>query len=627
MKWIHTLTGKATLATVMLLFGQNLMGQTVQSASGAAFKTEVRSQPREATVVLREAVDLWNPYMKTTKRWSEPLSDVEQAEVDRMTAQMKAEREAWVANGGPSQKTAMGNPPVQGTNFVGNTYNNFAPTDNTIAINSIGQMISGTNARLHTFDSTGASLGATTLNGFFAGLSGLPQFKFDPKVIHDPAEDRFVVLCLAAFDSINSRIVIGFSQTNDPSGNYNLYQLDGNPFNNGLWTDFPNAGLNNDELFITGNLFTDANNPVYNETAIWQIDKYDGYAGNSLDFVVHSSPNFTSIPVQGAETLYGPNMYFVNTLSGDANTIFLQEIDNTIANNGSLSTPSSFTISPSMGFATTIDQPSPGQAFTSPGSRIRDAYFANSRIEFVLGSSLNGRSAVYHGTGFISPFGPTFSNFTGEYISYPDIEVAYPSITYAGEQASSGRNHSFICFNYASPTVFPSNGVCYSDENGVSDYTTCRQGLSYIIPIGGGQPVRWGDYTEIALRPGHPGEAWMAASYGNSSRREVTHISQIMAPLEVSNDLPEPVPAGLEIAPNPASERVMFFFPVEEYGRYDLVVRDLQGREIKRWQENTLRIGEATLHFGTEALSNGVYMVTVENENGPIFTEKFVVNK
>lgn len=615
------------MAAIALFFGQNLFGQGATLSTANLGKTEVRSQPREATVKMGETVDDWNPYMKTTKRWSKPLSDVDQAEQDRMEAAMQAERAAWEANGGSNQKTTAGNPPVQGTNFVGNTYNNFAPTDNTIAINADGQVISGTNARFHTFDSTGSSLGSTTLNGFFGGLPGLPQFKYDPKVIHDPAEDRFIVMCLAAFDSINSRIVIGFSQTNDPSGNYNLYQLDGNPFSNGLWTDFPNAGVNNGELFITGNLFTDANSPIFTQGAIWQIDKADGYAGNSLDFVVHGTPSFTSIPVQGAETLYGPHMYFVNTLSGDANSIFFQEITNSIANNGVLNSALSFTTSPSIGFATSIDQPSPGLAFSSSGSRIRDAYYANNRIEFVLSSSLNGRSAVYHGTGFISPFGPSFNNFTGEYISYPDIEIAYPSITYAGEQASNGQNHSFICFNYAASTIFPSNGVCYSDDTGISDYTTCRQGLSYIRPIGSGQPIRWGDYTEIALRPGKPGEAWMAASYGNSSRREVTHISQVMVPLVVSNDIPEPASAGLEIAPNPASERVMFFFPVEEYGRYDLVVRDLQGREIKRWQENTLRIGTATLHFGTEALSNGVYMVTVENANGPIFTEKFVVNK
>ena len=119
----------------------------------------------------------------------------------------------------------------------------------------------------------------------------------------------------------------------------------------------------------------------------------------------------------------------------------------------------------------------------------------------------------------------------------------------------------------------------------------------------------------------------MAASYGSGSRREVTHISQLGPPIPVSADEADPLTPSLEVYPNPVTERVMFIFPVEEYGRYDLVIRDVEGREIKRWAENTLRIGDATVHFKTEALSNGIYFVTVENQQGPIFNERFVVNK
>lgn len=626
------LIGKLALLALSIAFlNTGVFAQGVTVEDPTTFTSEVKSVERLGTVVLRDVVDPWDPYLKTTRMAPAPQSD--QNAIDRALEEeeMKRLREEWElqqAQGGVSQKTTAGPGPEQGTNFVGNSFNFFAPTDNTIAINPAGQMLSGTNARFHTYNENGTSLGASTLSGFFSALPGIAQFKFDPKVIYDVAEDRFIAVCLAAFDSINSRILVAFSQTSDPSGSYNLYALDGNPFSNGLWTDYPQIGLNQNELFISGNLFTDANQPVFVQNAIWQIDKFDGYNGTSIDFVTHTNSFFSVHPVTGATSLYGPHMYFVAAETGNPTGFYLHTIDNSIANNGTLLAPNAFTISPSIGNSTSAPQPSPGQAFTSAGTRVRDAYFENNRIEFVMNSSVSGQAAVYHGTGFISPLGPTFSNFTGQFIFYNDIELGYPSIAYAGSQHSSGVNRSFVAFNFCSPTVFPSNGACYVDEDGFTDYITCRSGVNYIMPISSGQAIRWGDYTSIVNRPGTPGEAWMAASYGNSQRREVTHISELGPPIPVSADQPDPSTAELQVYPNPVvEERVMFTFPVEEFGRYDLVIHNAEGKEIKRWTEYTLRIGDATTHFKTEALSNGIYFVTVESKDGPIFHEKFVVNK
>lgn len=627
MKLREMLIGKLALLAMFTAFlSTGLFGQGEKINDPTTFTSEIQSSELIGTVNLRETKDPWDPYLKTTRKAPAPGSD--QNELDKIVqeAEMKRLREEWEANGGASQKTTAGPAPVQGTNFTGNSYNSFAPTDNSIAIGMDGRMISGTNARLHTYDENGTALGSATLNGFFSAAPA-NQFKFDPKVIYDIDADRFIVVCLAAFDSTRSRVMVGFSQTSDPSGNYNVYALDGNPFSNGLWTDYPQIGLNQNELFISGNLFTDANQPSFTQNVIWQIEKADGYSGLALDFVTHTNSFFSVHPVTGTSALYGPHMYFVAAVSGDPNSVTLHTIDNSIAGGGTLVSPNSFTISPAIASSANATQPSPGQNFTAAGTRVRDAFFENNRIEFVMNTNVSGRPSVYHGTGFISPLGPGFSNFSGEYITYPDIEIAYPSIAYGGAQESSGVNHCFVAFNYCSSTIFPSNGACYIDGNGISDYVTCRAGQNYIIPISSGQAIRWGDYTSIVNRPGTPGEAWMAASYGNTLRREVTHISELTPPIPVASAEPEPLKAELEVYPNPVAERVMFTFPVEEYGQYDLVIRDIEGREIKRWTEYTLRIGDATVHFKTEALSNGVYFVAVESKGSPIFNEKFVVNK
>ncbi len=620
----------ALLLTFIVLLSFNMSGQGVKVDAPSTFTGEAQSVKRLGTVVLRETVDPWDPYLKTTKMVPAPRGEDQLVGDDLATEKKHQLKATWdqKAQGDNSKEiTTSGPGPELKTNFEGNTFNLYAPADNTIAVSVTGQMISGTNARIHTYTETGSSLGATTLSGFFSGLPGIVPFKFDPKVIYDIAEDRFIVVCLAAFDSTNSRILVGFSQSADPGGSYNLYALDGNPFNNGLWTDYPQLGLNQNEFFVTGNLFTDANSPQFVQNVIWQIDKYDGYSGIALDFVAHSNSYFSVHPVTGATSLYGPQMYFVSSEIGNPSIMYLHIIDNSIDNGGILQSPNAFTISPAIGNSVVVNQPDPGQDFPSAGTRVRDSYYENNRIEFVMNSSVVGRPAVYHGTAFLSPLGPGFSNFTGQLIFYNDIEIAYPCIAYGGSQHSGGKNRSYIGFNFCSETEFPSNGACFVDESGFSDYITCRSGESYVIPISPGQDIRWGDYTSIVNRPGIPGEAWMAASYGNSQGREVTHISQLNLPVQVAVDKPAPIDRDLKVYPNPVvEERVMFTFPVKEYGRYDLVIRDVEGREIKRWEEYTLRIGDATIHFKTGSLPKGIYFVTVEGGDGSVFKGKFVVN-
>jgi len=62
---------------------------------------------------------------------------------------------------------------------------------------------------------------------------------FDPRAIYDPIADKYIVSWLAGNTSNSSLIVIGFSETNDAAGNWNLYALTGDPNNNGQWSDYP----------------------------------------------------------------------------------------------------------------------------------------------------------------------------------------------------------------------------------------------------------------------------------------------------------------------------------------------------------------------------------------------------
>ena len=126
-----------------------------------------------------------------------------------------------------------------GTNFFANPFGNSTPTDNDIAISDSGVIVSTINTNIYIYDTkTSTASPLKSLAAFTSPVNSKHQ-EFDPKVMYDPKADRFVLMCPVGFVDTTSKIIVGFSQTNDPNGNWNLYTLPGNPLNNNLWSDYP----------------------------------------------------------------------------------------------------------------------------------------------------------------------------------------------------------------------------------------------------------------------------------------------------------------------------------------------------------------------------------------------------
>ena len=83
------------------------------------------------------------------------------------------------------------------------------------------------------------------------GLGGMENHRYDPKIIYDPNEDRFILVMLNSTDDLNW-IVIGFSTSNDPGGSWNMYKLYGNYGNDSTWFDYPSVAITNNEFFPDG---------------------------------------------------------------------------------------------------------------------------------------------------------------------------------------------------------------------------------------------------------------------------------------------------------------------------------------------------------------------------------------
>ncbi|MEN8794258.1 MAG: hypothetical protein ABF294_07415, partial [Flavobacteriales bacterium] len=81
-----------------------------------------------------------------------------------------------------------------GKSFIGNVSSAGQPNDNSMAINNDGIVVSAFNSSIYIYDSEGDSaLGELTLNQFSAQIS-MNFDNFDPKMIYDPEQDRFILI-------------------------------------------------------------------------------------------------------------------------------------------------------------------------------------------------------------------------------------------------------------------------------------------------------------------------------------------------------------------------------------------------------------------------------------------------
>lgn len=521
--------------------------------------------------------------------------------------------------------------------FNGNPYNNRVPNDNTIAISNDGIIVSGINSRFIFYNTNNDSI--LEQGSLHTLTTGFPQFntvsKYDPKFIYDPAEDRFIITFLIGTAWQNSNICVAFSSSNNPSEPWNVYLLSGNPLDTEHWTDYPAIALSQDELFITGNLLANGVSWQlgFQQSLIWQIDKLDGYNGESeLDMQVWSDIKDDSIslrnlhPARGARELSGPNQYLISNknFSAESDTVYLIEITNTL-NSGlanlnitRLSVEDHYFLSPN-------GRQSINKELSTNDSRVLGAIIDENWIQYVHNSmdTTYGTAGIYH--GIIENYS-TSPEINGRIISDSIIDYGYPNI--ASTAINPNEKECVIGFNYTSP--IDTNGVaCYYMDNSTnySLKTILKHGEAPINSFVSGQLDRWGDYFGIQRRYNEPCKVWMSGMYGKTSSN-ASWISSVAVSDTCRN--PDPVVTfdppfnNGTLFPNPAIEWIVYDFSLEETSMIVISLFDAQGKLVKTLFNDQANKGENRLSFNSFFLEKGLYIIRVTENKNVLFTKKFI---
>ncbi len=162
-----------------------------------------------------------------------------------------------------------------------------------------------------------------SLMGFFGAVPGTlaGDFGFDPKVIYDQYNSRFVVVFLQQTDpaagdpSEESRILVAVSMTSDPNLGWFKYVINSKINIGGLdhWADYPGFAVDDKAVYVTNNMFKFVSGgSTFGGSRLWIINKVPTYTGGPIAVTVHDA--YAATPGSIATTTQPAHMYGVPPL-------------------------------------------------------------------------------------------------------------------------------------------------------------------------------------------------------------------------------------------------------------------------------------------------------------------------
>src|SRR6185295_14266717 len=108
------------------------------------------------------------------------------------------------------------------------------------------------NGELRVQTKTGTTIGVVpSLRDFFAPVTNGLASPFDPQLQYDPYGNRWILVASTFLPS--AALLIGVSQTNDPTGNWNLFVIPADSAGR-YWIDYPRLGFNKNWIVVAATM-------------------------------------------------------------------------------------------------------------------------------------------------------------------------------------------------------------------------------------------------------------------------------------------------------------------------------------------------------------------------------------
>jgi Calx-beta domain/Domain of unknown function (DUF4214) len=518
-KTVTTAPGSATIPN----------GQTLASQGGAEGRS--RGTPVKAAVVRMAEVAQATAQIPLVQRVKD--SDGPEIDIDYLPVpagvQTKASANSAAASGsnapaGQSGGTLVPSPaPLSSFQALPDGLDSIPPdTHGAVGPNHV---MTALNTQVRIQDRNGNVLSTVIIDNFFNSLritgDSNPIATFDPRVLYDPYQNRWIFIADAQSESANSSILIGVSANSDPTGSWFLYRVDADSTDK-WWADYPTVGFNRNWIVVSANMFgiSDADAP---RTHIYAFNKANLYAHVNASFTLFDNASSALGSTIVPATTYDDTtdtMYLVNRWNSGTGLLKIFTITGPVG---------SEVFTPTLNFpkgmpwgnnpSDTGDfQPEAGQAalLDAGDTRMQSVVYRNGSLwtthTIFLPLPRPNRSAVQWwqinpADGSVIQRGaiddPTATSF-----------YAYPSL------AVNTNNDVLIGYSRFSATQFPSANYSFragSDPlNSLRADTVFKNGEGSYKKYFGGVKNRWGDYSNTVIDPVNQSDMWTVQEYAST---------------------------------------------------------------------------------------------------------------
>ncbi|MCW2308093.1 hypothetical protein [Rhodobium gokarnense] len=221
--------------------------------------------------------------------------------------------------------------------FEGITATGWYPPDPTIAVGK-SQVLLSVNSDLAVYDKLGRFQSRwPNLKSFFKKVVPGNAKVFDPRLLYDAFNNRFIVMAAATRSSPNGAwLLVGISEGEDASGPYTVWASDttlNNDTATNNWGDYPIAGYDEQALYVTLNMFEFNGSYQYSKLRIfnmselaaggtgndhqitywdiWSINDPDGRNAFSINPCIHYRTAGTNLPAYLMSAVWANSSHLV----------------------------------------------------------------------------------------------------------------------------------------------------------------------------------------------------------------------------------------------------------------------------------------------------------------------------
>ncbi|MDQ1007451.1 hypothetical protein QFZ82_001936 [Streptomyces sp. V4I23] len=346
--------------------------------------------------------------------------------------------------------------------------------------------------------------GANVLNVSFASFfSYTTTMIFDPRVVYDKKWNRWVIVAEALPEPTNpsvQNLFIAVSTTSDPTGSYFRYRFDlpeGTDF-----FDFPQLGMDQDALIITGNVFN-SSLTAYLRTRVLGLAKADIYNGRATTFQYFNLGAVGSVAPPIVEDNNANAFLLTGSPSG---ALRLFRATGLGRSNASIAAPVNV---PVPAFSAPPDARQPGFADRLDSS---DARFQNASTQ--IGNQLLNIHTIAAGSRPTPKWyqintGTNALTASGFVFESGDSDDFNPAVVGSPVGGTAANPIGRMFFTWSSTDAVGS-GLHHAAVKGsgrfATDSTTVTGGVTFAVATGPYNPSsapveRWGDYSAVTIDP------------------------------------------------------------------------------------------------------------------------------